>query len=56
MTWSQFTTNYLTKPNQTAMKTLKILIALCFVLGLTSNNSNSQPVKEVFENYYVVAL
>lgn len=36
------------------MKTLKILIALCFVLGLTSMNSNSQPVKEVFVNEYVL--
>jgi hypothetical protein len=36
------------------MKTFKIVAALLLFLGFTSNNSYSQPVREVFENYYVL--
>ncbi len=34
------------------MKTLTVVLALLLFLGFTSNNSISQPVREVFENYY----
>ena len=30
------------------MKTLRILVVLCFVLGFTSNNANSQPIRTEF--------
>jgi len=34
------------------MKTLKVVAGLILLLALTSNNSYSQPVREVFSNYY----
>lgn len=36
------------------MKQLKFVVVMILFLGFFSNNSNSQPVREVFDRYYVL--